>query len=270
MSIAAFSVVEGRKSVEYPTLGNPPLVEAIFELRWKLQDERGARTDPYYRVLIGGVYERLREDYPALEALPAATMPDEIAAYAIQHRFRKAKDEWPLIQIGPGIVTLNYTQQGFKREVFHSGIRGLVQTFLDVYPGGQRPKCDSLMLRYIDAMDFDYEADDISEYISRVFKADIRTQSLVFEGTDVSASPTALDCSFFFACGKPTGELRLRFARGSRDGRDLLTWEIAVQTIRNDVPNSNDEICRWAREADELVHRVFFKMIEGELMERFK
>ena len=60
-------------------LKNKPLAEAIFELRWELQEPaQGMKVDPHYKILIGVMYD-------------------------------KVEDEWPLIKIGPGIITLNDT-----------------------------------------------------------------------------------------------------------------------------------------------------------------
>ena len=91
-------------------LKNKPLVEAIFELKWKLiQQDTGIYIDPHYKILIGSLYEKIKDKYPFYEQLETARMPDEIAAYLVQHRFRVKENDWPLIQIGPGIITLNDT-----------------------------------------------------------------------------------------------------------------------------------------------------------------
>jgi len=254
--------------VDYPILSNPPLVEAIFELHWELREE-SASVEPYYGILAGRIFEKLRDDYPFHEPLPAAQVPAEVAAHMIQHRFRKGENRWPLVQVGPGIVTMNHVKEGFKRDIFHRGIHTFVQTLLSIYAEGQKPKFNRLMLRYIDAVDFDYQAENISDYIARTLKTDLRAEGSLFEGTGVSASPTALDSTFFFASEKPTGQLRLRYDRGKRNERDLLRWETIVETAGQNVPQNADEIAVWADDADELIHKVFFRMIEGELMESF-
>lgn len=80
-------------------LKNKPLVEAIFELRWDLQEPvPGIKIDPHYKLLIGRLYDKLNDEYPYHEQLPIAAMPDEILGHVVQHRFRRNKDEWPLIQ----------------------------------------------------------------------------------------------------------------------------------------------------------------------------
>jgi uncharacterized protein (TIGR04255 family) len=92
-------------------LRNKPLLEAIFELRWELQEQApGLKLDPHYKILIGSLYDRVKDEYPFHEELPTATIPDEISGYIVKHRFRKSENGWPLIQLGPGVVTLNDTE----------------------------------------------------------------------------------------------------------------------------------------------------------------
>ena len=60
-------------------LTNKPLVEAIFEIKWELQDSpSGGKIDPNYKILVGMLYEKLNQDYPFIEPLETASMPDEI------------------------------------------------------------------------------------------------------------------------------------------------------------------------------------------------
>ncbi|MFQ6057112.1 MAG: TIGR04255 family protein, partial [Methanosarcinales archaeon] len=139
-------------------LKNKPLVEVIFELRWELHEPaQGMKIDPHYKILIGRMYDRVKDEYPFHEQLPTATMPDEIAGYVVQHRFRKDKDKWPLIQIGPGIVTFNDTE-GYIWEDFEKRVCYLLDTLFEAYPDAENNlKPNGLLLRYIDAVDFNYE-----------------------------------------------------------------------------------------------------------------
>lgn len=91
-------------------LANPPLVEALVEVRWELDSPApGVSLDPNYKILLGRFYDRVRADYPFHEQLPMSLAPDELTGYQVQHRFRLAADAWPLVQLGPGILSLNDT-----------------------------------------------------------------------------------------------------------------------------------------------------------------
>ena len=56
------------KQTEIPVLASPPLVEAIFELRWELQSDPQSRRarDVAYPMMYGRMYERLKKDFPVI------------------------------------------------------------------------------------------------------------------------------------------------------------------------------------------------------------
>lgn len=55
-------------------LPNKPLAEAIFELRWALDEKRvqGLAVDPGFRLLVGRYYDRVKGNYPSVVDLPTA------------------------------------------------------------------------------------------------------------------------------------------------------------------------------------------------------
>ncbi len=252
-------------------LKNKPLIEAIFELRWELQEQSpGVKIDPYYKILIGRIYDRVKSEYPFHEQLPTVMMPDEIAGYVVQHRFRKGKDIWPLIQIGPGIITLNDTE-GYVWENFEKRISPVLDTLFKAYPDAKNNlKVNGLLLRYIDAVDFDYEKGDIFDFLKDKMKMNIEIHEKLFEKTGVSKLPLGLDLKFSFPSTKPKGAVHIRFVRGKRKNADALLWETIVQSAGEDIPKVKEEIATWVKVAHNLTDDWFFKLIEGELLRRFE
>lgn len=252
-------------------LKNKPLVEAIFELRWNLQGPApGMRIDPHYKLLIGRIYDRVKDEYPFHEQLPTATMPDEIAGYVVQHRFRKDKDKWPLIQIGPGIITLNDTE-GYVWEDFEKRVVQVLNALLEAYPDAKNNlKVNGLLLRYIDAIAFDFEKEEIFSFLKSLLKTDINLYQKLFEGTEISILPLGFDLRFSFPSAKPKGAVHLRFFRGKKKESDALIWETAVQSVTEDAPEALGRIAAWIKDAHNLTDDWFFKLIEGELQRRFE
>jgi uncharacterized protein (TIGR04255 family) len=251
-------------------LRNKPLVEAIFELRWELEEPApGLKRDPHYKILVGSIYDNISDDYPFHQQLPTAVMPDEIAAYVVQHQFRKGKNEWPLIQIGPGVVTLNDTN-GYIWEDFEKRILRLTETLFEVYPNSENLTVNTVLLRYIDAINFDYQDSDIFEFLKAQMKMNISVYPKLFEDTGVSELPTGFDLNFSFPSEKPKGALHLRFTRGQKKGADVLMWETIVQSVGDDVPKAKDKIPPWLELAHDLTSDWFFKIIEGDLLRRFE
>jgi uncharacterized protein (TIGR04255 family) len=251
-------------------LKNKPLVEAIFELRWILQNRGGTEIDPEYKLLIGRISERIQKDYPDHESLPTATMPDEFAAYVVQHQFRTHDQIWPLVQLGPGIVTLNETQ-GYVWSDFRRRIDELIAALYLAYPNPENSlKFRQLLVRYIDAVDFDFDREDIFSFLSSHLKTTAVLHQKLFEDTQVQKSPAVLDLTFSFPCGRPTGAATLRLARGVHGGKSCLLWETHVHAVAPDVPSDQEAIMKWVDAAHDLTHDWFFKMIDGPLYERFK
>jgi len=243
-------------------LNNPPLIEAIFELRWNLQEtEQGIKKDPNYKLLVGRIFEKVKTQYPYYEQLPTANMPDEIAGYIIQHRFRKNKDEWPLIQIGPGIITLNDTEK-YLWVNFREKISYLIETLYDTYPDAEANLAvDGLLLRYIDAVRFDFENDDIFAFLKENFKTEINLYQELFEDKEINKFPTGIDLRFSFDSEKPIGKVNLRFARGRKKEEDALIWETIVQSIPENTPNNKNEIAVWTNDAHDITKDWFCKFI---------
>lgn len=252
-------------------LKNKPLVEAIFELRWQLKESQaGIKVDPNYKMLVGRVYERLKEEYPYSEQLPTATMPDEIAGYIVQYRFRKDKDRWPLVQIGPGIITLNDTE-GYDWDDFVKRISEIITVLFELYPDAENSlKANSLLLRYIDAIEFDYEHEDIFSFLREKMKVNIEINKEIFAETGVGERPIDFDFRFSFLSAKPEGAIHMRVLRGKVKTSDTLLLETMVNLTGEDVPQEKGKIFDWVRYAHGLIHKWFFKIIKGDLQRRFE
>lgn len=254
-------------------LKNKPLVEAIFELRWDLQKhekDSNIQFDPHYKLLVGQIFEKVRNNYQFHNSLPQSAIPEEMAAYIVQDQFRPKEDGWPLIQIGPGVVTLNDTDS-YEWPDFNLRIQDLLHVLFDLYSESKYPLVpNKVLLRYIDALEFDYDKDNIFEFLSNKLKTKIEFQPNLFGESCAESSPTGIDCQYAFPSTKPIGSLLLRFVRGKKHDKDALIWETHVHLTGTNVPKTKDEILAWVGEAHNLTHDIFFKMIDGELYERFK
>lgn len=243
-------------------LKNKPLVEAIFELRWSLdKTPHGTTVDPHYKILIGRLYDKLRDEYPFHEQLAAATVPDEIASYVLQHRFRKSKGQWPLIQIGPGIIAVNDTQ-GYHWIDFSKRITKAVDALFEVYPGSKLI-VDRLLLRYINAIDFQFGKISVLDFLKEKMKTQIALPQSLFKDVKVQSLPSGIDLRFAFNSLEPEGIVRLRFARGKSNDSEVLMWEIMVDSHPKKVLTVLQEIDQWLTNAHNLAEDWFFKLIEG-------
>lgn len=251
-------------------LKNKPLVEAIFELQWELvTTDVGAQIDPHIRLLIGRVYDRLETKYPFHQQLSTAMVPDELVGHRVQHRFRNGENDWPLVQLGPGIISLNDTE-GYVWEDFYERIGELTAVLFETYPSRDDLKINSAKLRYIDAIDFDFADNNPLDFLDDKMKLKVSLLPSLFESTGVEELPLDFDLRFWFPSNRPTGRVNLRFFRGRRKGVESLMWETTLISTDTNAPKSEKEIRDWVQAAHELTDDWFFKIIEGDLLERFE
>ncbi len=251
-------------------LNNKPLIEAIFELHWKLPSEHPELpADPNYKLLVGSMHGHFKDEYPFFEQLPTAQIPDALAAYLVQYRFRAGEALWPIVQLGPGIITLNQTADYRWNEDFSPRIGRTIHAFFAAYPGTQRPVVQSLILRYIDAVAVDYENQTIFDFLRDMMKVRVELLPSLFEHTGVTNQPQILDMRFAFPSVNPAGTISLRFARGKHADKDALIWESVFESSSVDLPQGEADILAWADGAHTMIRDWFFKLIEGELRRRF-
>jgi uncharacterized protein (TIGR04255 family) len=246
-------------------LKNKPLVEAIFEIHWALtQIAPGHEHDPHYKLMLGRFYDRVSGDYPEHEQLPTASIPDEIVGHVVQHRFRAGKDGWPLVQIGPGVVTVNSTAD-YTWDSFRPRAVTAVRQLFEAHPKPRELNVTHLILRYIDAVEFDYTCESAYSFLQDKLKVALKLPENLFRGTGVDQRPEVFSWHSAFNCNSPTGLVNIKFATGQKEKNPAIVWETTLQSSSNDVPALPNAIEQWLQDAHEVTSDWFFKLIEGEL-----
>lgn len=252
-------------------LAKAPLVEAILEIRWKLVEQSpGVAIDPKYKVLVGRLYDRLENEYSFHEPLPAASMPDEMLGYIVQHRFRTAENQWPLIQVGPGLATLNETAN-YTWKDFEPRCHQLLKALFAAYPDATHSLIITrLQLRYIDAIPFEFSKGNVFDFMSENLKIKLSFPQALFDNAPIKPTPIGFNSIFSFPTTKPRGVILLRFAPGVQNDRQALIWETVVESDDSTLLAMPEGFENWLNDAHMLIHNLFFKLIEGKLKESFE
>lgn len=249
------------------TLANKPLVEAIFEVRWGLDGMPGMAVDPYYQMLIGQLYSAIKGEYQYWERLPTAEVPEGFAPYAPHHRFRIASDKWPLVQIGPGILTVNDTE-GYDWDDFYSRCAVVVETLFSIYPNAnEQLRIFEVTLRYIDA---DNLLGCTALDFLRGLKISVSLPKTLFMGGRIDSTSLGAGLSLAFPMTQPKGIFQVSYNQGRKNEQDALIWETQVLSRGTDAPRQPKEIKAWLKEAHVTTHDWFFRQIDGELLEKYK
>lgn len=250
-------------------MNRPPLLEVIAEIRWKLEpsEPEGILRDPHYKLLPGKMANLLQGEYPFLEQLPAADMPEEITSNIVQYRFRKGENEWPLIQLGPGIITINQTGPEYHWVDFEHRINHAINALYQAHQKGKDLKLDRILLRYLDSFPFKFEQENALDNLKKGFKTSIILEDSLLSSIDVSHAPSGLDLKLVYPLIGKKAALSVRFARGEIEGKDVLISETGVQEGDEEAPCDEESIMQWFREAHGVTHNWFFAMIRGPILD---
>lgn len=248
-------------------LANKPLVEAIFELRWGLDGPPGMAVDPYYQMLIGQLYSAVKEGYPFWERLPTAEVPEGMAPYTPHHRFRVASDQWPLVQIGPGILTVNDTE-GYDWNTFLPRCASVIDTLFAIYPDAKdRLRIFEISLRYIDA---DNLLGSSAIDFLKGLKVSVGVPEALFAAGRIGSESLGMGLSLAYPALQPKGVFQVSFNQGRKNDQDAMIWETQVLSRGTDAPHQPEEIKAWLAAAHDTTHDWFFRQIDGDLLEKYK
>src|SRR3972149_1757610 len=130
-------------------------------------------------------------------------MPDEMLGYVVQHRFRLAENRWPLVQVGPGVVTLNETEN-YEWDDFEVRSGQLINCLFAAYPDAPHSlTITNLQLRYIDAIRFEFDRDNIFEFMADKLKINLVFPTMMFHDAPIQSLPVDLNTLFGFPTNNP-------------------------------------------------------------------
>lgn len=254
---------------ERENLENKPLVEAIFELQWALQSSGSNEVDPGFRILLGRLYDRIRQEYPTLEDLPQALIPEELTGRLVRHRFRVSKEGWPLLQVGPGVLSVNETE-GYAWEGFKPRLIQAVKALFDSYPTDIHPlQITQALLRYLDAIPFDGEK-PLLQFLRESLHTTVELDPRLFREPQDAASPNGLNLSLVFRLPDLPGAVATTFNLGKRNEKPSIIWDTQILARGDDVPKMPEDYELWLEKAHAVAGQWFRTLSRGSLYESFR
>lgn len=255
---------------------NKPLIEVTMELRWKLREvgDEEQVNDPHYKLLLSRFFDRISGEngpYPHYVELPSAKLPEEYATYVVQHRFFSGENQPPLVQLGPGVLTLHSTMKDYNWNDFKKRIIFVIKKFHESHPNHNELELESLSIRYVNALDFDYLKDDITNFIQENLKINVKYPDILFESNNIRKIPTDLNLVSSFESTNPRGVIQFRIGSGTAVKKDqgrVLMWDVDFESKEHEVIFS-DQFDFWLESVHTIIEDWFFKLIEGNLERRF-
>lgn len=259
-------------------LQNPPLVEALLEIKWELRKTApDTFQDPGYKLASGRLFDRIREKFGYIKDLPTTLIPEEITPYAVRNQFRVNQDGWPLIQLGPGIASVNFTSP-YTWKDFRSTVEFFIPNLVDSYKGVVPDQPDfqlninNVVLRYINSVDVDWTQRSILDFIKENLHTTISLPTEEKENKFIDGLPGHLNFEIGYPINDPMGRILLRFASGNVGQTKSVIWEIICASSEKDAPQVTDmqTFIPWLNSAHDTIEHCFYSLVKGDLLERFK
>ena len=239
-------------------LPNAPLIEVIFEIKWDITN----KTDIIdFQYLYGDLYSNFKDQYPYRENLVPSEIPFDIVRGLPVFRFRVDKNSYPLVQIGPGVLTINTIDSKYFWEEFRSEASKLLSILNEIYPKYKDFNL-SPALTYIDFFDYDKEKMTSLDFINTYLQLNI-SESFI---NSSEASLSDINLKFNYKLKNDICSLNLSDGKvNNRNGIILQT-----KVIGEKAKYSKDLLETWIDTSHELSSDIFKSLTKGELFETFK
>jgi uncharacterized protein (TIGR04255 family) len=206
-------------------LPKAPLQEVILEIKWELQmdSSTGFLTDPGFQLALGKFHQSIQNNFPLTVQKFPNDVPIHILGQQALHQFWKAKNEWPVIQIGPGILIMNEVEQSYDWDnSFYPLIVNTLEKLNQAYQGNI--PFNSFALRYIDAV-------KVSEYAFTNWPAFFKKNINFDFSNNFDANGAIAGFNFDQTFNlKDNTSMKVIFSSGNnQQGELMFFWQIVVQ-----------------------------------------
>ncbi|MGB7977848.1 MAG: TIGR04255 family protein [Chlamydiales bacterium] len=259
------------KKNQIPILLHPPILEAIFEVRWEIENDpqNGRMRDPSYPMMYGRLYERLKKDFPVIEDLPSVQAHPEMTPFVPRHRMRKDKNGYPLIQVGPGILTVN-DAKGYSWNHFSSLALRAVESLVELFPVQSLPlNFTKGELRYVNGIRFDIARENPLSFLAEKLHMKIEMDPELFELNRLNERPNAVGLNLSYVLEKPVANLAIAANLGQFEGKPAFIQQTLIQSFGEMTPPDVEGFTLWLEEAHTAAENCFQVFCKGALMEKF-
>ncbi len=242
---------------------NAPLQEVVFEVKWDLDrgPDDNIEYDEGYDLAIGVLKSILQEEFPIVKSKFPPDVPTAFKNYKTTHQYRIGEKQWPVLQLGPGIFTVNDTEDNYKWEnhfypLIIKGLNWLEKSY------GKKLHYNFAGLRYIDRISTkDYEFSNWLDFINDNLNFEIRNP--------VNKRGELKQFSFVQVFElKDNSNLQLAIKNGKNENKeDVLVWETAVLKIDSFEKN---ELNEWLNKSHEVTSELFKELCKDDLYNSFK
>ena len=241
-------------------LPNSPLQEVVFEVFLEEEiDSKGVPKVEKYQFAQGLFFHKIKDEFPV--HVTKKHNPSIKIYPSIRHQFWKNHNTWPVVQFGPGLMTLNDTEINYEWNKFLPLIKKCLDTLYSSYDNAI--KVNRLSLKYIDAIEF--KTKDVSQqldFINRNFQMNLKNN---FELKGSKQEAINIHQTFNL---DSLGHVSFIISSGfSKNNLPSLIWQtqITIDNSKNEI-----DILDWVDKGHSVISDLFKQTITEDFYDSFK
>lgn len=240
-------------------LPNAPLLEVIFEIKWDVK----SKTDIVdFQYLHGDLYSNLKSKYPHRENLLPPEVPLDIVRGNPVFRFREKKGGYPLIQVGPGLISLNTIDDKYFWDQFRNESNEILSVLNKIYPKYSEFNL-SPALTYIDFFEYDKNKETPLEFINTNLQISFKDDFM----SRTDSKMNEVNFNFNYEVLEKVVSLNLRNGKIDNDKDGLV---LQTKVFGKKGKYDSEKLQDWLDSAHDLSSDMFKSLTKGELYESFK
>ncbi len=233
-------------------LKNAPLKEVIFELYWELGlDDTNFPFDAEFDLAQGRFATSISPDFPIHKRTIPAGANLKIYPRPI-HQFWKGEIKWPVVQYGPGVLTVNDTNENYIWEdTYRPTILQTIKTLISSYKTVL--SFNKVTLKYINSVDLPDLKTDINEFIRSNFQLNLINdfdQPGKIKGLNINQVYELDDNS--------TMNINIQTAINNASGKQACVW---ITSVEKEGTLSEEDALKWLDRTHAVTSDSFVKML---------
>lgn len=230
-------------------LPSAPLQEVIFEVHWDLstEDSSDKKIDLGLELAVGALRNLVKNKFPVFKKKHPDWFPADLLAHNAHYQFWTEERKWPVLQLGPGIFTINDTDENYDWDGSFLPIAkdSLANLYL-AYENKLAPT--KLQLRYIDSVDVEnHNFVNWIDFFNKNFNINFSNQF----NPQGKIHDFRLEQTFKL---EDNNLLKLVFTNGKSTNRNMFIWESSVYSKQS---FNKDEILPWLENAHKCTSQLF-------------
>lgn len=240
-------------------LPNAPLLEVIFEIKWDIT----SKTDIVdFQYLHGDLYSNLKSKYSHRENLLPPEVPLDIVKGNPVFRFREKQGSYPLVQIGPGLISLNTIDEKYFWNQFRDESNEVLSVLHEIYPRYSELNL-SPALTYLDFFEYDKNIETPLEFINSNFQLSLTDNFM----SKTDSKMNDVNLTFNYEVDEKVVSLNLRNGKINNDKDGLV---LQTKVFGKKGKYNTKKLQEWLDSAHDLSSNMFKSLTNGKLYESFK